>query len=69
MVMRRKKEEQTDGLKKNMRPVCCPKCGRRIMDAVSGTKTQLIIPRRCRYPDFIVKCGHCGTEIGVIKTE
>jgi len=67
--MRRKKEAQTNGLKKIMRPVCCPQCGRRIMDAVSGTKTQMITPKKGRYPDFIIKCGHCGAEVGVIKTE
>ena len=38
----------------------------RLMDAVSGTKIQYITPRKCRYPDFIIKCGHCGIEIGVI---
>ncbi|MCR0335958.1 hypothetical protein MKA38_08785 [[Clostridium] innocuum] len=67
--MRRKKEKQTDELKRNMRLVCCSVCRQRIMGAVSGTKTQLIPPNQGWYPDFIVKCGHCGTEIGVIKTE
>ena len=67
--MRRKKEAQTNGLRTTLRPVCCPVCGRRIMDAVSGTKTQMIPPRRGRYPDFIIKCGHCGSEVGVMKTE
>lgn len=67
--MRRKKEDHTYGLKRNMRPVRCPQCGRRIMDAVEGTKAQLLTPAQGRYPDFIVKCGHCGAEVGVIKTE
>ena len=39
------------------------------MDAAFGTKTCLITPMKGRYPDFIVKCGHCGAEIGVVKTE
>ena len=64
--MRDKKEEKTNGLEKRRRPICCPKCGTRLMDAVSGTKIQYITPMKCRYPDFIIKCGHCGIEIGVI---
>lgn len=68
-MMRRKKEDQTNGLMRKRRPVCCPKCGWRIMDAAWNTQTQLITPKKGRYPDYYVKCGHCGTEIGVIKTE
>lgn len=67
--MRRKKEEQAHELKKKRRHVRCPKCGWRLMDAALDTKTQLITPVEGRYPDYIVKCGHCGVEIGVIKTE
>ncbi|MDD2981668.1 MAG: hypothetical protein PHN80_17160 [Hespellia sp.] len=67
--MRRKKEEQSHGLNKRLRPVYCPKCGWKIMDAVEGTKTQMTIPWKGRYPDFYVKCGHCGVEIGISKTE
>ena len=65
--MRRKKEEYPDELKDDMRPVHCPVCGRRVLDAVLGTRTQLVTPLPGRYPDFIVKCGHCGAEVGVIK--
>lgn len=52
-----------------MRPVHCPKCGRRIMDAGIDTKMQFITPVKDRYPDFMIKCRHCGADIGVIKTE
>lgn len=68
-MVRRKKEEYTHELREKRRPLCCPKCGWRIMDAVAGTKAQFITPQKGRYPDFIVKCGHCGAEIGVTKTE
>lgn len=39
------------------------------MDAALDTKTQLITPVKGRYPDYYLKCGHCGAEVGVIKTE
>ena len=42
---------------------------RRFMDSAPDTKSRLIIPKKGRYPDYYVKCGHCGAEIGVIKTE
>nr|DAY94024.1 MAG TPA: Transcription initiation factor IIE, alpha FINGER, Transcription [Caudoviricetes sp.] len=67
--MRRKKEETADEIKAKMRPVRCPQCGCRIMDAVEGTKAQFITSSMDRYPDFMIKCRHCGAEIGVIKTE
>lgn len=69
MMHRDKKEDERNVLTNKMRPVYCPICGWKIMDAVCGTKTQTRIPRKGRYPDFYVKCGHCGTEIGVTKTE
>ncbi|MCI8694060.1 MAG: hypothetical protein HFH91_15290 [Lachnospiraceae bacterium] len=67
--MRRKKEEQRHEIKTGMRPVHCPKCGKRVMDAGIDTKMQFIAPVKSRYPDFIIKCRHCGADIGVIKTE
>lgn len=67
--MRRKKEERIHEIKKGMRPVRCPKCGQRIMDAGIDTKVQFIAPVTGRYPDFIVRCRHCGADIGVMKTE
>ncbi|MDO4306939.1 MAG: hypothetical protein Q4C77_08895 [Eubacteriales bacterium] len=69
MSMRRKKEEQGHEIKTNMRPVRCPKCGQKIMDAKIDTKMQFITPVTDRNPDFIVRCRHCGADIGVIKTE
>lgn len=69
MNMRRKKEEQKHEIKINMRPVRCPECGRKIMDVWIDTKMQFITPTTGRYPDFMIKCRHCGAEIGVIKTE
>lgn len=69
MSMRRKKEEQKHEIKINMRPVRCPECGRKIMDVWIDTKMQFITPTTGRYPDFMIKCRHCGVEIGVIKTE
>ncbi|MCM1008159.1 MAG: hypothetical protein NC485_09550 [Ruminococcus flavefaciens] len=67
--MRRKKEEQRHEIKTGMRPVHCPKCGKRVMDAGIDTKMQFIAPEKGRYPDFMIKCRHCGADIGVIKTE
>lgn len=68
-MRRSKKEDEQNALTNRMRPVYCPLCGWKIMDAVYGTKTQTKIPRKGRYPDFYVKCGHCGAEIGITKTE
>ena len=67
--MRKRKGEDGNGLKSMRKPVCCPVCGWRIMDASAGIKTQLSIPWKGRYPDFYLKCGHCGAEIGISKTE
>lgn len=67
--MRRKKEEQGHEIKTNMRPVRCPKCGRKILDAGTDTKMQFISPVTNRNLDFIIRCKHCGADIGVIKTE
>lgn len=67
--MRRKKEEQRHEIKADMHPVYCPKCGWKLLDAAKGTKTQTTIPYKGRYPDLYVKCGHCGAEVGIIKTE
>lgn len=39
------------------------------MDSAPETKTRLITPVKGRYPDYYVKCRHCGAEIGVSKTE
>lgn len=69
MRMRRKKEEHNDEIKKNMRPIRCPECGGRMMDAGIDTNVQFYTPAKDRYPDFIIKCRHCGAEIGVMKTE
>ena len=66
--MRRKKEE-TYELKNKMRPSACPKCGRRIMDVALNTKMRVVTPKKGRYPEFIIKCWHCGAEIRVVKTE
>lgn len=67
--MCRKKEAWKHEIKKRMRPVRCPKCGGRIMDAKIDTKVQFITPSMGRCPDFILKCDRCGTEIGVVKIE
>ena len=64
-----KKEVEQDDIRDKMRPVYCPKCGWKLLDAVKGTKTQTKIPHKGRYPDLYVKCGHCGAEVGIIKTE
>ncbi len=67
--MRRKKEAQANELNREMRPVRCPQCGCRMMDAVNGTKTQLLTPESDHRPDFVVKCRNCGAMVGVLKTE
>lgn len=67
--MQKKKGVQISGLEKKRRSILCPKCGHRIIDASLNTKVQLIAPLKDRNPDFIIKCRHCGTEVGVIKTE
>lgn len=69
MMHRDKEEDERYVLTNKMRPVYCPVCGWKIMDAVCGTKTQTKIPRKGRYPDFYVKCGHCGAKVGIIKIE
>lgn len=66
--MHRKKEGHTYELKNKMRPSGCPKCGHRLMDVALETKMRFVTPKKGRYPDFIIKCGHCGAQIGVIKT-
>ena len=32
-------------------------------------ETQLVTPMEGRYPDFIIKCGHCGAKVGVARAE
>lgn len=64
-----KKEEQVNGLERKRRSIGCPKCGHRLLDVSMNTKVQLVIPTKKRNPDFMIKCRHCGTEIGVMKTE
>ena len=64
-----KKEAEQNDIKEKMRPVYCPKCGWKLLDAVSGMKTQTKIPHKGRYPDLYMKCGHCGADGGIIKTE
>ncbi|MDR4075950.1 hypothetical protein [Eubacterium callanderi] len=68
-MRRSKKEVEQYELTDDRKPILCPKCGRRFMDSAPDTKSRLIIPKKGRYPDYYVKCGHCGAEIGVIKTE
>lgn len=67
--MQKKKEVQISGLEKKRRSILCPRCGYRLMDTSLNTKVQLISPIKGRCPDFMIKCRHCGTEIGVMKTE
>lgn len=69
MGMRRKKEEQGHEIKTGMRPVRCPECGRKILDVGIDTKMQFVTPVMDRNPDFIIRCRHCGADIGVTKTE
>ena len=68
-MQKRKKEGDPHALTGVRRPIRCPYCGRRLMDASAATRTRFLIPTEGQYPDFIVKCGHCGAEVGVIKTE
>ena len=68
-MRRSKKEDEQHDVRDKMRPVYCPKCGWKMLDAVKGTKTQISFPYKGRYPDFYMKCGHCGAEIGITKTE
>ena len=64
-----KKEAEHNDIRDKLRPVYCPKCGWKILDAVKGTKTQTKFPYKGRYPDLYMKCGHRGAEVGIIKTE
>ena len=65
--MQRKKEVQANGLEKKRRSILCPKCGHRLLDASVNTKAQLVTPTKNCNPDFVIKCRHCSSEIGVIK--
>ena len=67
--MQRKKEVQANGLEKKRRSILCPKCGHRLLDASVKTKAHFDTPTKNRNPDFVIKCRHCSSEIGVIKTE
>lgn len=44
-----KKEAEGYDIRDKMRPVYCPKCGWKLLDAVKGTKTQTKIPYKGRY--------------------
>ena len=37
------------------------------MDVSLDTKMRFVTPKKGRHPDFIIKCWHCGAEIGVVK--
>ncbi len=69
MQMRRKKEAQNREKRKQRQILPCPNCGQRLMDSALDIKTQLFTPVKGRKPDYYIKCGHCGAEIGVTKTE
>lgn len=69
VLHRSKKEDERNDLRDKMRPVYCPKCGWKMLDAIAGTKTQTSVPYKGRYPDYYMKCRHCGTEIGITKIE
>ena len=66
--MPRKKGDANE-IKRRVRHIRCPVCGYRVVDAPADTKVQLIAPVGSRNPDLIIKCGHCGAMIGVMKTE
>ncbi len=67
--MRRKKEEDGQEVMKRVRPMRCPQCGCRVLDVVGDTQALLFILKGGRNPHFIVKCGQCGIEVGVLKIE
>ena len=48
-----KKEVEQNDIRDKMRPVYCPKCGWKLLDAVKGTKTQTKIPHKGRVSRFI----------------
>ncbi len=48
-----KKEVEQNDIRDKMRPVYCPKCGWKLLDAVKGTKTQTKIPRQGPVSRFI----------------
>ena len=54
-------------MKAMWRPVRCPECGRKIMDAERSIKIQFTAPAAGRYPDFMIRCRHCGAGVGVTK--
>lgn len=62
-----KKEIKKCAAKTRRRQIKCPSCGKRIMDASHTTKTKFAAP--AAQPDFVMKCGCCGAEVGVIKLE
>ena len=66
--MPRKKGDANE-IKRRVRHIRCPVCGHRMIDAPANTRVQLIAPAEVRNPDLILKCGHCGAMVGVMKTE
>ena len=48
----------------------CPVCGRRLIDAASGTQSELREEGKIQHdwiPDYIQKCSRCKKEIAIRK--
>ena len=67
-----KKEAEGNDVRDKLRPVYCPKCGWKLLDAVKGTKTQTKIPHKGRYEDVLTvltDCSKLDAEIAQLEDE
>ena len=61
-----KKRGDTWGIKKAK----CPFCGHRLLDVPYDSAVVFTNPKtKGKPPDFVMKCKHCGKEVGIRKSD